>query len=72
MLKREREQQEMEECSFTPDTSLSKKAVFPQQRNLYGFLSDQQRFLENKNMKILQEKQKEERHKLEIEKMVFE
>jgi hypothetical protein len=53
-LQREKRAKEVEECSFTPATN---KPRFSEQRDLYGFLSDQQRFLENKNMKILQNKQ---------------
>jgi hypothetical protein len=46
--------QEMEECSFEPDTKKSNKnSRYNQPRDLYNFLSDQQRHLENKNMKIM-------------------
>jgi len=47
--------QEMEQCSFEPDTRKSNRNErYNQPRDLYNFLSDQQRHLENKNMKILQ------------------
>lgn len=48
----------MDGCTFVPDTRKSKKAQ-DQPRDLYNFLSDQQRHLENKNMKILQGKQEQ-------------
>jgi hypothetical protein len=48
----------MNGCTFAPDTKKSKKGA-DQPRDLYNFLSDQQRHLENKNMKILQGKQEQ-------------
>lgn len=52
-------QRELQECSFTPNTARSKRPgeeLVPP-RDLYGFLSDQQRFLETKNMKMMKMKQ---------------
>lgn len=52
---------EMEHCTFAPDTLQSRRAVLngedQEVRDLYGFLSDQQRFLEYKSMKQLKSKQ---------------
>ena len=50
----------MEECTFIPDTTISKRPGEPlnqQPRELYGFLSDQQRYLEVKNLKIMRGQQ---------------
>ena len=52
-------EKELKECSFRPDTHRSKRPgeeMVPP-RDLYGFLSDQQRFLETKNMKMMKMKQ---------------
>lgn len=48
---------EMAECNFHPETYASKRAGDDQPRDLYDFLSDQQRFLENTNLKALKIKQ---------------
>ena len=55
MKQMEKSQKEMEECSFKPDTSVSKRPGEQeyQPRELYGFLSDQQRYMETKNLKIM-------------------
>ena len=47
----------MAECNFHPETYASKRAGDDQPRDLYDFLSDQQRFLENTNLKALKIKQ---------------
>lgn len=49
---------ELEHCTFQPDTYDSKRANDDvEQRDLYEFLNDQQRFLEYKSLKHLKSKQ---------------
>ena len=50
----------MEECSFAPDTLPSQRIYYPSsspQRDLYGFLGDQQLFLERKAYNNMQRQQ---------------
>lgn len=47
---------ELEHCTFQPDTYDSKKNNNKEQRDLYEFLNDQQRFLEYKSIKSLKSK----------------
>lgn len=46
---------ELDGCTFAPDTLQSRRAMLnndgQEVRDLYGFLSDQQRFLEYRSMK---------------------
>lgn len=49
-------QKEMEGCSFKPDTYNSKRTEDElQQREFFGFLADQQKYLENKQIKIMKQ-----------------
>ena len=58
-LQEERAKAELEPCTFQPDTKKSKRPeeLMEPKRDLYDFLSDQQRFLEYKNMKEIKTKQ---------------
>lgn len=59
-LRREKAEKEVAGCTFEPDTRMSRKAMLNGEsgdtRDLYHFLSDQQRFLEYKSMKQLKTK----------------
>lgn len=48
---------ELKECSFEPLTYESLRNPDAETRDLYGFLSDQQRFLEERNQKLIRTKQ---------------
>ena len=57
-LREDEDARVMQECNFQPYTSASKRPGEDQTpRDLYDFLSDQQRFLENTNLKTLKIKQ---------------
>ena len=56
-LGEDQDAREMAECNFHPQTYASKRAGDDQPRDLYDFLSDQQRFLENTNLKAMKIKQ---------------
>ena len=58
LAKEEAAYKELENCTFQPDTYDSKRHNDDvDQRDLYEFLNDQQRFLEYKSLKSLKSKQ---------------
>ena len=65
LAKEEAAYKELEDCTFQPDTYDSKRPNDDmEQRDLYEFLNDQQRFLEYKSLKHLKQKQEAIDHEL--------